>query len=112
MAHPQPVIGFFENVAEAQQAIQVLLNDGFQPNALALSTQTNQTQAIIPAHTDSTHAEGNPESTISGRFLESLFGPIDEARPNVAQVTVHVLSTAEAERATTLMQHVGAVDGI
>ncbi|MCY7355984.1 MAG: hypothetical protein LH609_00645 [Rudanella sp.] len=83
MVQPQPVIGFFDNVAEAQQAVQKLLGSGFSREVLSLSTQTGLDTTSSPANTRPTDAENS-----TGRFLFSLFGSIEEARPGVARPSV------------------------
>ncbi len=100
-SHP-PVIGFFDNIAEAQQAVQLLLADGFAREALKLSTQTESVE----------------EKNSTGHFLFSLFGRAgaaescqeepDTAVENGAFVTVYAQSASESTRATNLLNQAGA----
>ena len=129
----QPVTGFFEHVAEAQQAVQVLLSSGFAREVLRQSTQNALRQPPLPAATDlspldSTDRESGPGETTSGHFLFSLFGSLagtESHQPdstandpaistdnriihNRATVTVQILSIAEAKQANELLLNAGA----
>ena len=101
----QPVTGFFDNVAEAQQAVQILLINGFSPKALTLSGQAgwpvpkrlaitrhprytagtqeqppeDRDEGANPADSDS--QAGVPSDRVtaaSGRFFVSLFGRVQD----------------------------------
>ncbi|GAB4019391.1 hypothetical protein GCM10028808_57000 [Spirosoma migulaei] len=132
MALRQMVTGFFEHVAEAQQAVQLLLGSGFTREALSMNTQPTP---ILPTVDNTslpqsgfTDGEIGLDKPTSGHFLFSLFGNVDEsghgpfdrdendsgtsAQANslrsLATVTVRIRSTAEAKRATELLRNAGA----
>lgn len=110
MAQPQTVLGFFENTAEAQQAVHRLLAGGFTQANVVLSTQShlNTTTGDKPA------APADADSS-SGRFLSSLFGSSDEvsagldvARRSGTLVTVQTRSAAETKSVAELLTTAGA----
>ena len=124
----QPVTGFFKHVAEAQQAVQLLLSSGFTSELLSLSTQSSLRAATDLVPPTSIDGGSGPGKTTSGYFLFSLFGNLEGAEPHQpdpngnspspnaevislnihATVTVQVQSTTEAERATELLCSAGA----
>ena len=129
----QPVTGFFEHAAEAQEAVQVLLSSGFAREALVLSTQNAPTQSPLQTVTDFSpldpiDRESGPGETTSGHFLFSLFGSLagteshqpDSAADdpaisagggiirNGATVRVQIQSIAEAKQAHELLFNTGA----
>ena len=77
MAPSQTVTGFFDNTAEAQQAVQVLLGFGFRADQIAFSTQKG-------AQMTGSRGALTPQERNSGRFLRSLFGPINEGGSDLA----------------------------
>ncbi|GAB3639468.1 hypothetical protein GCM10027423_01040 [Spirosoma arcticum] len=115
-------MGFFENAAEAQQAVQLLLTEGFIPEKVSLLTPTGS----HPVASDGLTAPAEADS--SGRFFSSLFGdseavrgssdgrdysgPAEEpvARQRGTWVTVQVQSTTEAKQAAELLNTAGAGD--
>lgn len=101
---PQTVHGFFEDLAEAQQAVQVLLSNGFPPDRISLTTQTDLHTLPNPVL--------NEEEKSTGRFMFSLFSdtgqPDEEGPESGTLVRVYALSTAEAERACELLENAGA----
>jgi hypothetical protein len=129
----QPVTGFFEHAAEAQQAVQVLLSSGFAREVLSLSTQTPLTQSPLQAATDLSPLDSidrgpGPDETTSGHFLFSLFGSVEGTKlhqpdstvndpaisaggriiHNGATVRVQIQSIAEAKQAHELLLNAGA----
>ncbi len=113
MPAPNPVSGFFDTVADAQEAIQGLLGAGFSGERLRLSTQSDQQQAE-----NATEANAN-----TGRFLTSLFGTeVATGSPNGsvpdaagdgrsgASVLVIVATVAEADLAVRLLTLTGTVE--
>ena len=138
MAHT--VIGVFDNVADAQKAVDELVSEGFSRSNIDLSAQTansgnyssdvNSTTntsgdgSIIPdrhKNTSGTYAEEVVDDTKDvgssiGNFFSSLFGGGDDAdrysrvADNGTIVTVHAQSDDEAERAADILDDNGAVD--
>lgn len=109
MPLPLPTTGFFDNLSEAQQAVQQLLSGGFAHETIRLTTPPpNPT-------TDAEQANSSPTMADStGRFFFSLFGNLDETGTEAthqtkASVTVYAPSVAEAARATDLLTRAGAL---
>ncbi|QHV98687.1 hypothetical protein [Spirosoma endbachense] len=105
MAPPQTVIGFFDQVDEAQQAVQLLLRNGFTHENIGLSAQ-----AGLKPNANHTNEAPTEEESRTGRFLFSLFGASVAAHDHDktslrsgTRVTVSVWSTAEASQATELL---------
>lgn len=137
MMRRQTVLGFFDNAAEAQQAVQLLLAKGFTQKTVELSTPAGLNVATGNGPAAPTGADNS-----SGRFSSSLFGSRDEdqsrsprwarpgepgprhtgAGPNVARpemevprrsgtlITVQTQSVAEAQQVTDLLNTAGAAD--
>lgn len=108
MTQRQTITGFFDNVAEAQQAVQLLLGQGFTPENVSLSAPAG----LNPATGDRLTAPARADNR-SGRFFDSLFGNGDAAEEKVAhrsgtQVTVQVQSTTKAEQVAELLDAAGA----
>lgn len=127
MAQRQTVLGFFDTIAEAQQAVQLLLAMGFTRENIELSTQTG---LKTPA-SDVPTAPADADSS-SGRFFSALFGSSsneDRSRPlrrtgvtrpdhgepaGVVQswcgtlVTVQIQSATEAKQVADLLDTAGA----
>lgn len=102
MPLPPPTTGFFDNLSEAQQAVQQLLGGGFAHETIRLTTPPDLPQP------DSTTADS------TGRFFFSLFGRPDRTGAEAthqtkAFVTVYAQSVAEAARATDLLIRAGAL---
>ncbi|MBC8154941.1 MAG: hypothetical protein H7Z72_18745 [Bacteroidetes bacterium] len=102
MAQPQTVTGSFDYIAEAQQAVQLLLSSGFTADRVDFSTQTTVA--------DDENTALTVEERSTGRFLTSIFGNSDGAgSPNSGQegadpdnttlVTVQVRSAHEVDQA-------------
>jgi stress response protein YsnF len=107
----QTVIALFNDAAEAQQAVDTLVDQGFQRSDVDLST--NNTDSGY--NYDNSSRDTN-ESGIS-RFFNSLFGNNDDAgkytkvaERNNSVVTVHVESIEEARRAADILDASGAMD--
>jgi hypothetical protein len=105
MAQPQTVIGFFDSVSEAQQAVQVLLLRGFVKENMYMDTRTDPTITNTP--TD--------EERQTGRFYFSLFGNLDNAlihhdvsRRNGTFVAIYSTSAPEIKLAVTLLKEAGS----
>src|SRR5947209_18765963 len=117
----QTVIGLFNKSADAQQAVQSLLSNGFT-NAnvdISLGTTSDTTGSTI-SNTNSTTSNTNfnldnddrdeHESGIS-RFFKNLFGDDDDQDVNryskasrgKSIVTVHAMSDDEAKRASDIL---------
>jgi hypothetical protein len=121
MVQLQTVSGFFENAAEAQQAVQLLLGGGVTSDTIQLSTQpdpgTRRNETLpAPAKADRS----------SGRFFSSLFGNQEAYRsertgtgvkanrrprlswPGSRCLTVQTRSADEVKRVTALLKRAGA----
>jgi stress response protein YsnF len=101
------VIGIFNSADEANDAVQQLLQNGYNNNEVDYSgSATNYS---------GTDTHDDNESGIS-RFFKNLFGDNDESKrySNAARnrylVTVHASSEDEARRASNLLDEFGAID--
>lgn len=120
----QTVIGLFNKSADAQQAVQRLLSNGFTNDNVDISLSTSG--AAHAGTTGSTTGSTNfdlddddrneHESGIS-RFFKNLFGDDDNdatrystASRGKSLVTVHAMSEEEAKRASDILDDAGAVD--
>ena len=118
MAKRQTVSGFFDTLPEAQQVVQLLLNSGFAAEFIAFSAQTDTLDTPAKAKNPTAEARN------TGRFLSSLFGSSDEARPTVpgrddfgagvlggsgTLVTVQVQSVLEVDQAVGLLKGARAI---
>jgi len=108
----QTVVGFFDDAAEAQRAVEQLVNNGFDRSRVDVSSGTN-------SDTSTTSGDRNPdhENGIT-RFFKNLFGDNDEEADRYSRVgmrsnsivTVHANSSDEAERAADLLDDYGAIN--
>lgn len=105
------VIGIFENENEAQQAVQTLVNQGFDRNDVDIASR-NTTQTTS-AREDDDEGYG---SSISN-FFSSLFGTDDDNTSRYSEVAkrgytvvVHAHSDSDAERAADMLDEYGAVN--
>lgn len=105
----QTVIGFFDNAAEAQRAVQELVSKGFNQSHIDIAKNT-------AGSTETTSSTYDQDDSISG-FFKSLFTDDDHvnkyatvARSSGSIVTVHAQSGDEAERAAAILDDFGAVD--
>src|SRR3954469_6485276 len=121
----QTVIGLFNKSADAQQAVQRLLSNGFTNDNvdISLSTTSGTTAGTTSSTTGSTNFDlddndrNEHESGIS-RFFKNLFGDDDDdnttrystASRGKSLVTVHAMSEEEARRASDILDDAGAVD--
>jgi len=101
------VIGIFNSADEANDAVQQLLQNGYNDNEVDYSgSATNYS---------GTDTHDDNESGIS-RFFKNLFGDNDESKRyssaarNRYLVTVHASSEDEARRASSLLDDFGAID--
>ncbi len=107
----QTVIGIFENENEAQQAVQNLVNHGFNREDVDVASSSSQT------NNSNDHNEDDSFGSSISNFFSSLFGSDDDRTSSYSEVakrgctvTVHARSEAEAERAADLLDENGAVD--
>ncbi|MBC8054054.1 MAG: DUF2382 domain-containing protein [Sphingobacteriaceae bacterium] len=108
----QTVIGIFENENEAQQAVQKLVNQGFNREDVDIASR-NSSQAT----SDSTNNDDEGFGSSISNFFSSLFGSDDDRTSRYSEVakrgctiTVHARSESEAERAADILDEYGAVD--
>lgn len=108
----QTVIGIFDNENEAQQAVQNLVNRGFNREDVDLASRSS-----AQTSTDRTDDEDDGFGSSISNFFSSLFGSDDERTNSYSEVakrgctvTVHARSEAEAERAADVLDEYGAVD--
>jgi hypothetical protein len=102
------VIGIFDNVVEAQQAVQRLYNAGFSRDEIDMTDATSATAA--PGGSD------EKEGGVS-KFFKNLFSSEEDsdkyvrvARYSESVVTVMTRSASEAEQAAVILESCGAVD--
>lgn len=111
MAHT--VIGLFDNVTEAQEAMQALINQGFDRDRIDIS----QNNAATTETTTSTNTNYDTSDSVSS-FFGSLFGSDNEDYNNYSEVarrgstivTVHAQTAQEAQTAATLLDQYNAID--
>lgn len=106
MTQLQPVLGYFDTIADAQQAIQLLLSRGFTSDTVELSMPTR-----LLTNNDDKNQSSSIESSSSGRFVCSLFNNQAKvpSRPGIL-VTVQTQSAAEARQVADLLNTAGAAD--
>lgn len=121
----QTVIGIFDTIAEAKQAVQQLEGAGFERDFVDVSQASSSasTGSSNYANTSGTATEavgdaaGRTTDSIGG-FFSSLFGgDTDEAttyaevtRSGHSLVTVHVDDATQAQRAASILDAAGAID--
>lgn len=99
----QTVSGFFDNVAEAQQAVQHLLAQGFTHKTIKLATPHDPPVA--------TNDETTKDTSSSGRFLDALFGSQTKVPfRGIATITVQSQSDFDANKVANLLYEAGAKD--
>lgn len=110
----QTVVGFFDSAAEAQDAVDQLVSEGFSRDNIDLSTQSlsTTTDASRSYRDDDDDNKGG-----IGGFFRSLFSDDDDDREKYSTVgsrssivTVHAMDSDEAERAADILDDAGAVD--
>src|SRR6476659_6788203 len=109
------VIAIFNYSAEAQEAVNRLVNEGLTRDNIDVS-YGNAGDTPGNKEYGTNDKQDNNESSIS-RFFKSLFGDDDEADvytkvagKNSSVVTVHTKSEEEAERAAEILDEAGAID--
>jgi len=108
----QTVVGFFDDAADAQRAVEQLVSNGFDRSQIDVSSGTGSGTASTSGHHDHDHENGIT------RFFKNLFGDNDEDADRYSRVgmrsnsivTVHAQSSDEAERAADLLDDYGAIN--
>jgi stress response protein YsnF len=109
------VVGFFDSNEEAQNAVEQLIDQGFDRSDVDISSGANA--ATMQATTDGNTNNEENQSGIS-KFFKNLFGNDDDeadryttvgSRSNTI-VTVHAQTADDAERAADLLDDYGAID--
>src|SRR4051812_8038173 len=108
MIMEKTIIGIFDNIVEAHQAVQRLYNEGFSRQDIEMTDATSATAA--PGGSD------EKDGAVS-RFFKNLFSSEEDtdkyvrvARYSESVVTVLTRSAAEAEQAAVILESCGAVD--
>lgn len=126
------VVGIFDDAAEARQAVENLVSEGFSRDSIDLSAQTgtysadrNTTGEAFPdrhQNTSGTRTEELADDAKDvgsgvGGFFSSLFGDDNDDQNKYTRVadrgsvvTVHTSTEDEAERAADILDDAGAVD--
>ena len=107
----QTVVGFFDDAAEAQRAVEQLASNGFDRSRIDISSGGNSSTSTSGDY------DRDRESGIS-RFFKNLFGDNDVEANRYSRVglrsnsivTVHAQSSDEAERAADLLDDYGAIN--
>ena len=107
------VIGIFDNASEAQQAVSKLTDKGFSRDRIDVSNAGSSS-----ATTGTSYTDREEEGSGIGNFFKNLFSDDDEetnkythvARQSQSIVTVHAMSSDEAEDAADILDDCGAVD--
>lgn len=110
----QTVVGFFDDAAGAQRAVEQLVSNGFSRNSIDVSSGSGSSSN---ASTSGTHGTDQNENGVT-RFFKSLFGDNNDEADRYSRVgmrsnsivTVHAQSSDEAERAADLLDDYGAVN--
>lgn len=113
----QTVIGIFDNASEAQNAVQQLFNLGFTRDNIDISSQSAETGTDYTSNQNQRDNDGGVTDSI-GDFFSNLFGSNDadttrnysEIARRSTVVTVHAISSEQAERAADILDEYGAVD--
>jgi uncharacterized protein (TIGR02271 family) len=102
------VVGIFNNVVDAEKAVDQLLGSGFSREHVDIADHTTR-----DGYTDT---DRDRDSDSIGGFFSSLFGDSDESKYHTEAakqgtvVTVHATSEAEAERAADILDNYGTID--
>lgn len=107
----QTVVGFFDDAAEAQRAVEQLVSNGFDRSRIDVSSGTGSS-TTTSGDRDTEHENGIT------RFFKNLFGDNDDDADRYSRVgmrsnsivTVHAQSGDEAERAADLLDDYGAIN--
>jgi len=110
----QTVIGFFDDAADAQRAVQQLVSNGFDRDHIDISSGNRSNTVSTSGDTREHHDHENGIS----RFFKNLFGDNDDEADRYSRVgmrsnsivTVHAQSSDEAERAADLLDDYGAIN--
>src|SRR5215218_10720955 len=108
----QTVVGFFDDAADAQRAVEQLVSNGFDRSRIDVSSGTNSGTTSTSGDRDHDRENGIT------RFFKNLFGDNDEDADRYSRVgmrsnsivTVHAQSSDEAERAADLLDDYGAIN--
>ena len=108
----QTVVGFFDNAADAQRAVEQLVSSGFDRSRIDVSSGTGSGTATTSGHHDHDRENGIT------RFFKNLFGDNNEDADRYSRVgmrsnsivTVHADSSDEAEHAADLLDDYGAIN--
>jgi len=108
----QTVIGIFDYTSEAQEAVNHLVNNGYNRENVDISSRSAETEgASISTNSNQDHHDGS-----IGGFFSNLFGAGDDADRYTevgrkgSIVTVHAKSADEAEAAARILDNFGAID--
>jgi stress response protein YsnF len=112
----QTVVGFFDDAAEAQRAVEQLVSNGFDRSSIDVSSGAGRGTDTMST-SGSRDNDGDRENGIT-RFFKNLFGDDDDEATRYSRVglrsnsivTVHARSSDEAERAADLLDDYGAVN--
>ncbi len=102
------VVGIFNNVVDAEKAVDQLLSNGFARDRVDVADHTTR-----DGYSD---ADRDRDSDGIGGFFSSLFGDNDdtkyhtEAAKQGTVVTVHATSDKEAEKAADILDNYGTID--
>ena len=121
----QTVVGIFDTINEAKQAVQQLETAGFERDFVDVSQASSSASSTSSNYTNSSgstteavgDAAGRTKDSVGG-FFSSLFGGYnDEAetyaavtRSGHSVVTVHVDNASQAQRAASILDAAGALD--
>jgi len=108
----QTVIGIFDYTSEAQEAVNHLVNNGYNRENVDISSRSAETEdTSISTNSNQDHHDGS-----IGGFFSNLFGAGDDADRYTevgrkgSIVTVHAKSADEAEAAARILDNFGAID--
>jgi len=108
----QTVVGFFDDAAQAQRAVEKLVDNGFDRSRIDISSGTGSNTTTTSGDRHHDHENGIT------RFFKNLFGDDNDEADRYSRVglrsnsivTVHAQSSDEAERAADLLDDYGAVN--
>lgn len=117
----QTVVGLFDDTNSAQEAVQALLDNGFNRDQIDVSNMgagNENTSTTDSYYTGSQTSGGSDTGDSISNFFSSLFGGDDTssrsysdvARNSNAIVTVHATSANMAQTAMRTLDNYGAVD--
>jgi stress response protein YsnF len=111
----QTVVGFFDDAAEAQRAVEQLVSNGFDRSRIDVSSGRNSGTSVSTSGNRDNDRDNENGIT---RFFKNLFGDNDDEANRYSRVgmqsnsivTVHAQSSDEAERAADLLDDYGAIN--